>query len=196
MTNRLGTWKRTVRRALGLLAASAVVALVPAVQATAEEPVPEDPATTTTTTAPPTAPEVTTTSAPEVTTTTAAATPAVPSVAPTDVEAAAALTGVAQVVGGSNHTCARLTNMQVKCWGKGSNGRIGDGTSTDRPKPTTVKNVSGTGPLINVTQIAAGGSTTCVRISNTQARCWGGAGFGNVGNGSVNIAPKPVVVKK
>jgi alpha-tubulin suppressor-like RCC1 family protein len=57
---------------------------------------------------------------------------------PTDVittDAAGAtgnLTGVQQMVGGSQFTCALLTSGAVTCWGLGSNGVFGDGTATTR----------------------------------------------------------------
>lgn len=39
---------------------------------------------------------------------------------------------------GSMSTHALLPDLTVKAWGYNSNGRLGDGTSTDRPTPTTV----------------------------------------------------------
>lgn len=39
---------------------------------------------------------------------------------------------------GSMSTYAVLPDLSVKAWGYNNNGRLGDGTSTDRPSPTTV----------------------------------------------------------
>ena len=43
------------------------------------------------------------------------------------------LTGVAQVVVGSSHTCARLTSGAEMCWGENSFGQLGDGTTGRAP---------------------------------------------------------------
>lgn len=42
--------------------------------------------------------------------------------------------------GGYAHACALMTDNTVKCWGAGSQGALGDGTTTSRTSPTTVAN--------------------------------------------------------
>ncbi|MBP1772427.1 MAG: repeat-containing protein [Holophagaceae bacterium] len=42
---------------------------------------------------------------------------------------------------GSMSTYAVLPDLTVKAWGYNNNGRLGDGTATDRPAPTTVPNL-------------------------------------------------------
>ena len=44
-----------------------------------------------------------------------------------DVDGIGALTGVAQIAGVSDHTCARLTNTQAVCWGDDASGKLGNG---------------------------------------------------------------------
>jgi alpha-tubulin suppressor-like RCC1 family protein len=48
------------------------------------------------------------------------------------------LGNVAQVVGGDDFTCARLTVGQVRCWGSNFRHHLGDGTTEHRPLPTPV----------------------------------------------------------
>lgn len=46
---------------------------------------------------------------------------------------------VAQLAVGGDHTCAVLSDGTVKCWGYNAEGRLGDGTTTNRSSPTPVK---------------------------------------------------------
>ena len=45
---------------------------------------------------------------------------------------------VAKIAGGFNHWCALLTNGQVRCWGAGVEGQLGDGLSVNRAVPVVV----------------------------------------------------------
>ncbi len=50
------------------------------------------------------------------------------------------LINVRQIRTGDRHTCALLTNGQLRCWGHNHNGQVGDGTdSTDRDRPRVVR---------------------------------------------------------
>jgi len=49
------------------------------------------------------------------------------------VAATAPLDQVVALVGGNAHVCAVRVNGQPVCWGSNGNGRLGDGTTTDRP---------------------------------------------------------------
>ncbi len=195
-------------RPLVLVALAAALLVAPATTVMAQDadaPTGE-PAPTTTTTVPVADPEVPTT-VPEPTPTTVAPTPSTtlppttttvpePALTAGDVNATAGLTGVVQVVAGKGHSCARLGNGKVKCWGRNASGQLGDGTFTQRLKPTFVKNASGSGHLSKVTQLSAGNNTTCVRLQNSQVRCWGENFNGNVGDGTAQNRNKPVKVLK
>ena len=104
------------------------------------------------------------------------------------------LTGVTQISAGtgSGHACARLSSGELRCWGNNFIGQIGSGGTTDRLRPTTVRNSTNTGPLTGVAEVAAGQSHTCARLTDGTARCWG-EGQGN-GDGSTANRPLPVVV--
>ncbi len=73
---------------------------------------------------------------------------------------------VTQISAGGYHTCARLDDGTAACWGQNRDGRLGDGTTTDRALPVTVRNSANTGGLANVTSVAAGGFHTCARIGD------------------------------
>ena len=105
----------------------------------------------------------------------------------------APLTGVAQVDGGKNFTCARLTNGQVRCWGENGDGQLGDGSTDDSSLPVVVRYQNGN-PLTGVTQLSAGQQHVCVRLGSGQARCWGAGGSGRLGNGTATPYPNPHVV--
>ncbi len=95
-----------------------------------------------------------------------------------------ALGGVAdQVVAGWYHTCAKLEDGGVRCWGRGNNGRLGLGYPSwvgiyDTPIDHDVVDVGG-----RVEQLVAGNAHTCARFSSGRVRCWGWAGHGQLGYG-------------
>lgn len=78
------------------------------------------------------------------------------------------LTGVEEVAVGSNHTCARLGDGTVRCWGMATNGRIGHGVSAEYVDvPTPVLNLSG------AVQLAAGEGNSCAVLGDGSVKCWG-----------------------
>jgi alpha-tubulin suppressor-like RCC1 family protein len=40
-----------------------------------------------------------------------------------------------ELTAGFNHTCARLSDGTLRCWGYNGNGQLGDGTTTNRTTP-------------------------------------------------------------
>lgn len=78
------------------------------------------------------------------------------------------LSGVAELALGGGHTCARMLDGGVRCWGLNENGQLGDGTMTDRYAPAPVPDLAG------VRRIAAGRAESCAVLGDGSARCWGG----------------------
>ena len=82
-----------------------------------------------------------------------------------------------QIVAGDYHTCARLSDGTVRCWGSNAIGQLGDGTTTQRLTPTAVPGLS------DVVGLSAGHQHTCAVLSDGTARCWGSNSDGQLGDG-------------
>jgi alpha-tubulin suppressor-like RCC1 family protein len=106
----------------------------------------------------------------------------------------AGLSGAAIAVVASNgHTCALITGGTVQCWGRNSDGQLGDGTKVDRTTPVTVVD-SEDDPLTGVTAISASPQYTCAVIEDGGIRCWGDNGIGELGTGTTDDSTTAVPV--
>ncbi|MFL5460793.1 MAG: RCC1 domain-containing protein [Gemmatimonadales bacterium] len=92
------------------------------------------------------------------------------------------------VSAGYVHTCAIHLSDAAWCWGNNDNGRLGDGTTIERPWPTPVQ-----GGLL-FRRIAAGGFHTCGVTMDSRAYCWGRNEQGQLGDGTLSSRHKPVEV--
>jgi len=89
------------------------------------------------------------------------------------------------ITAGFSHTCALLDNGRVRCWGQGTNGRLGYGNTEqigDDETPGSVGPVD-LGAGRRVRAIAAGVAHTCALLDNGRVRCWGAGTFGRLGYG-------------
>jgi alpha-tubulin suppressor-like RCC1 family protein len=96
------------------------------------------------------------------------------------------LGNVASVSMGAAHGCALLTDTTVRCWGKRTDGQLGDGPPPmdAPPSATAVTVLAGPGlPLSGVTQLVTGGYFTCALVTNGTVSCWGNGGDGEIGDG-------------
>jgi Regulator of Chromosome Condensation (RCC1) repeat protein len=85
-----------------------------------------------------------------------------------------------------SHTCAILDTGQVRCWGAGTNGRLGYGNTTnigDTETPGSVGPVD-LGPGRTAVAISGGYRHTCVILDTGQVRCWGEGDWGRLGYGN------------
>lgn len=95
-----------------------------------------------------------------------------------------------EVVAGGSHTCALLDNASVKCWGSGTAGKLGKGSTAslgdaanemgDNLLPIDL----GTGRT--ATKIVAGLDYVCAILDNGTVKCWGENQRGQLGKDSTN----------
>jgi len=107
--------------------------------------------------------------------------------------APAAVTGLPPtqaVEAGFDSTCALSTAGGIRCWGSNSSGTLGNDSHTDSSVPVQV-----TGLQSEVTAISMGYKHACALTTTRGLRCWGVAGWGQLGTyvGEAN-SPVPVAV--
>ena len=110
------------------------------------------------------------------------------------------LSGITQIAAGSIHTCALTDDGEVKCWGNGTSGQLGNGANSISKTPVSVCERAKTGaeticpPLSSVAAITALGSTTCALTDSNTVKCWGSGTNGDLGNGADSSRNIPVDV--
>jgi hypothetical protein len=94
-----------------------------------------------------------------------------------------------QITAGQAHTCARLDDGSVKCWGFNANGQLGLGDAQQRGGGPGEMGASlpavDLGPGKTALQITAGQDHTCVGLDDGSVKCWGRNGNGQLGLGDV-----------
>jgi hypothetical protein len=92
--------------------------------------------------------------------------------------------GAVAITAGASHTCVILDTGDVRCWGNGSQGRLGYGNTLsvgDDEAPGAVGPVNLGGRAARA--IAAGDFHTCAILDDGSMRCWGFGTSGQLGNG-------------
>ena len=98
------------------------------------------------------------------------------------------MTGALDVAAGRNHTCARMLDGAVRCWGVQP---LGDGTTGWYLEPSQAVEVTG---LLAPVQVTLGDVHSCARKNDGTLWCWGSNHKGQVGNGTGTAALVPVLV--
>jgi alpha-tubulin suppressor-like RCC1 family protein len=99
------------------------------------------------------------------------------------------LTNATAVTSGGGHSCALIADGTIRCWGRNSDGQLGDGTSTQKNVATLVS-----GGITTFASLDAGAYHTCATLADGTARCWGQNTFGQLGNGNNTGQLAPVTV--
>ncbi len=90
---------------------------------------------------------------------------------------------------GRNHTCALLDDYTVKCWGRGTSGQIGFGSTAARGDGASEMGDSNPGVPLGTGRSArglrAGQDHTCAVLDDSSLKCWGLNAFGELGQGNV-----------
>ena len=114
---------------------------------------------------------------------------------PVAVQQGPALAGVNAVQLSSRYrqACVLTKAGDVRCWGQGENGALGDGYLRSSSTPVTVRTQKVVG---EVASISTGPYNSCLLTNRGSAYCWGDGSFGELGNGdpSWDNALKPVPV--
>jgi alpha-tubulin suppressor-like RCC1 family protein len=72
-----------------------------------------------------------------------------------------------QIECGDYHSCARMTDGSVRCWGRDTFGQLGDGGGGEQLRPVAVPGVR------NIKQIGLAGSFSCAVTEAGKVWCWG-----------------------
>jgi hypothetical protein len=107
----------------------------------------------------------------------------------TPVNVSGLTSGVVAVATGGFHSCALTGAGAVKCWGRNSEGQLGDGTTADRATPV---GVSGLGS--GVVALDAGLYHTCALTNVGVVKCWGDNSYGQLGDGTTTNRLTPIDV--
>lgn len=103
------------------------------------------------------------------------------------------LGAVAAVAPSNGHACALTLAGESRCWGNGSYGQFGDGTSD--PSVNGISTPRTTLGGLHFTRLTVGDALTCGLVNGGQAYCWGYGGDGQLGSGSSQtVNPTPVAV--
>ena len=86
---------------------------------------------------------------------------------------------VTSIAAGWGHTCA-INASGAMCWGSNCSGKLGDGTTTDRPTPIYPIGLSS-----GVSAISSGfGDHSCALMNSGGVKCWGLNTYGQLGDGT------------
>ncbi|QDK41568.1 hypothetical protein DOM21_08900 [Bacteriovorax stolpii] len=94
-----------------------------------------------------------------------------------------ALTSVAKVGAGPGHVCARLNNGDIRCWGNGVDGQLGDGNGATLHSPGPILNLGAPATHIALSNSLYAISSTCAILNTGALKCWGANEQGQLGYG-------------
>jgi alpha-tubulin suppressor-like RCC1 family protein len=107
----------------------------------------------------------------------------------TPVDVTGLTSGVLRISSGWFHICAVTNTGSLKCWGRNSEGQLGDGTTNWSSTPVDVTGLSN-----GVLDVASGYFHTCAVLTGGNVKCWGNNSAGQLGDGTTSSSLVPVNV--
>lgn len=100
------------------------------------------------------------------------------------------INGIPAISGGRYHTCLITPDRGAQCWGRNSDGQLGDGTQLPRTQPVNINGFSG-----EVMSVALGAEHSCALVQTGAVQCWGSNTAGQLGDGTTteHFTPKDVI---
>lgn len=89
------------------------------------------------------------------------------------------ISGIPTLAGGRYHNCLITPNRGVQCWGRNSDGQLGDGSTEARARPINVPGLSS-----GVVGLALGAEHSCALLQSGGVKCWGSNQYGQLGDGT------------
>lgn len=83
--------------------------------------------------------------------------------------------GVEELAAGADHACVRLADGGVRCWGRGTDGQLGDGFGKTSASPVSVAFGTTAAAPEGGRALATGATHACVLGQDDGVWCWGGA---------------------
>jgi alpha-tubulin suppressor-like RCC1 family protein len=100
---------------------------------------------------------------------------------------------IESVNAGTSHSLAVTTSGRVYAWGSNANGRLGDGTTTDRTSPTRIT-FSGLQGGETIESVNAGASHSLAVTWNGRVYAWGHNADGQLGDGTTTHRTTPTLI--
>jgi alpha-tubulin suppressor-like RCC1 family protein len=97
------------------------------------------------------------------------------------------LDGVVEISVGERHSCARLDDRTLRCWGDNGYGELGDGTRDNRTLPIAV-------PSCPALAVDAGSFRTCALCEDRSVQCWGDNWGGHLIGGDEDFVVEPTTI--
>ena len=101
-----------------------------------------------------------------------------------------------QISAGTSHTCAVASNNKSYCWGMGTNGRIGDNTTSNRLTPYALNTTGAISSTATIVQITSGDTFTCAISHTYSSYCWGNNATNQLGDGTTTQSLISVAVSQ
>lgn len=110
---------------------------------------------------------------------------------PAQVTLPAGVTSFSAVVTTSSFSCAIANNGQIYCWGAGTNGQIGNSSTSNVNIPTAITTPNG---VSSFSLISLGTDFSCAIANTGKIYCWGLGTTGQIGNGASSTVNLPTGV--